>query len=204
MNLMPKITTKQDFIEQLKKYTTTNQFSNIFYNFEDNKIVIEETEQDGQGEIYLDISSYKNENIFFIKIIHQPKHNIGIKQNHNDGIILKVDLANNKINIFLFELKKQLRFNKLKKAAIQLASAYKFMKYLMLEECFNVEYYFYIVYEINNINLDTLDLKLENRFESELHRTINENKDVIPLQIPFCTYKKFNFKQIKFGDTISI
>ena len=78
------------------------------------------------------------------------------------------------------------------------------MPKITTKQDFNVEYYFYIVYEINNINLDTLDLKLENRFEFELHRTINENKDVIPLQIPFCTYRRFNFKQIKFGDTIKI
>jgi len=200
---MPKITTKQDFIKQLEQYTKINISSNIIYEFNNNKIVIDETEEDGRGEIYLDISSH-TEDIFFLKITHQSNHNIGTKHNHNDGIVLKVDLENKKIVVFLFELKKQLRFNKLKKAAIQLVSAYKFIKYLMLEECFHVEYNFFIVYEINNIHFDIGDIKQENKFEFELYKAIHEDKNVIPIQIPFCMFKTFSFKQVEFGSTIQI
>jgi len=200
---MPKINNKNDFIQQLEQYTITSSSNNIIDTFDDNKILIEETEKDGEGEIYLDISTYTEE-VFFLKIINQSNHNIGTKNNHNDGIVLKINLNSKKIFVYLFELKKQLRFNKLKKAAIQLSSAYRFIKYLMLEECFQVEYNFFIVYEINNMGLDIGDLKVENKFEFELYQSIQENKDFIPLQIPFCTFNKFNFKQIEFGNTIQI
>jgi len=200
---MPKITTKQEFIKQLKQYTKTHQGSNIIDVFDDNKIIIEETEEDGKGEIYLDISSYLND-VFFIKITHQSVHNIG-KKNHNDGIVLKIDLENEEIVVYLFELKKQLRFNKLEKATIQLVSAYRFIKYLMLEECFQVKYKFFIAYEINNIGMDVLDLKSEtNKYALELYKSFVENKDTIPLQIPFCSFDKFDFKQVEFGNTIEI
>ena len=202
---MPEIKNKQAFINQLKQYSTTSENNNLFYEFSDSKIIIEETEEDGRGEIYLDISSYSyNQDIFFLKIIHQPNHNIGINPNHNDGIVLKVDLQTKKIVVYLFELKKQLRFNKLKKANKQLTSAYKFIKYLMLEECFSIEYNFFIVYDINNIEFDIGDLKQENKFEYELYMSIYENKDSFPIQIPFCRYKTFNFRQIIFGQTIEI
>jgi len=74
----------------------------------------------------------------------------------------------------------------------------------MMEECFHVEYNFFIVYETNNIHLDIGDLKQENKFKFELYKSIHEDRNIIPIQIPFCIFKTFNFKQVEFGSTIQI
>lgn len=200
---MADILTKDDFIKELKKFTTVNTSDNIIFDFPNSIITIDETEQDGKGKIYLNISSSDN-NSFFIKINHQPNHTIGEKSNHNDGIVLKVNLSTKDISVFLFELKKQLRFNKLEKASVQLASAYRFIKYLELEECFKVNYNFFIVYETNNLESDSDVLKIANPFQLALFNSIYKDKDTLPLQIPLCKFKKYKFAQLKFDETISI
>ena len=118
--------------------------------------------------------------------------------------MLKVNLIQKKISVLLFELKKQLRWNKLEKASIQLASAYRFIKYLQLEECFIVDYKFFIVYEINNLELDSDSLKTNNPYNSTLFSAVYEAKNELPIQIAFCKYKEFPFQEVKFGETISI
>jgi len=200
---MPKVSTKEAFIRELKKFTKTNDKDNILLDFPDDIIKIDETEKSGQGQIYLDISEY-NDDTFFIKIDNQSSHNIGSGNNHNDGIVLKVNLENKNISVFLFELKTQLRFNKLEKASSQLSSAYRFIKYLQFEECFEVDYTFFIAYEINNIQFDSDTLKINNPYKLALFEAIYENKNLIPLQIPLCGYKEYSFRQVVFGDTIKI
>lgn len=200
---MAKVSTKEEFIRELKKFTKTNNKDNILFDFPNNIITIDETDKSGQGEIYLDISGYSDDT-FFIKIDNQSGHNIGSTNKHNDGIVLKVNLEHKSISVFLFELKIQLRFNKLETASMQLHSAYRFIKYLQLEECFDVDYEFFIAYETNNIAFDIDILKTCNPFSFALFNALYENKNLIPLQIPFCAYKKYAFRQLVFGETIDI
>jgi len=200
---MAKITTKEKFIKKLEEFTSDNSGNNITFEFSGEKIVIDEKSEDGAGEIYLDISNEQDS--FFVKIEHRNVHTIGKKQNHNDGIVLKVNLVRKEIKVFLFELKKQLRWNKLEKASTQLAFAYRFIKYLQFEECFNIEYKFFIVYKDNNLEreADTLKVGL-NGYNFKLFESVYEKKDYIPIQIPFCKYKEFSFKQVEFDSTITI
>ena len=195
---------KQRFIETLKKFTTTNRSSNFIESFPNDIITISETESEGRGEIYLDISAYSSSSIFFIKINHLANHTIGKENNHNDGIVLKVDLAKSHITVYLFELKKQLRFNKLEKAAKQLMSAYRFVKYMQLEECFDIKYKFHTVCKINNLSLDSDAMKNFTRYQKKLFDAVYENKNKIPLLSLFCSYKEHDFQHINFGDTVTI
>jgi len=201
---MPKILTKQNFIDALKKFTSTNGISNFIDIFPSNIITIDETSEDGAGEIYLDISAYSSSQIFFIKINHLSKHAIGEQKNHNDGIVLKVNLEEAKIYIYLFELKKQLRFNKLEKASKQLMSAYRFIKYMQLEECFEVKFKFHTVSELNNLSFDSDNIKHFTRYQKKLFDAVYENKDKIPLMIPFCNHQEYDFQHIDFGATLII
>jgi len=201
---MPNVSTKDDFITELKKFTIVNGQSNITTSFSNNTIVIDETEEEGKGEIYLDISSYDQKDIFFIKIDHYSNHTIGVKTNHNDGIVLKVNLHSKKISVYFFELKITLRFKSLEKASNQLVNAYRFIKYLQLEQCFKVDYKFFIAYKENNLDHDSDVLKTNNRFNMVLFNSIYENENEIPLLIPFCKYKTYNFEQLQFGSTIKI
>jgi hypothetical protein len=73
---MPSVSTKDEFIEELKKFTTTNNNDNLTINFTDDIITIDEPEEDGKGKIDLDISGY-SDNTFFVKIDNQPRHSIG-------------------------------------------------------------------------------------------------------------------------------
>jgi len=200
---MPNVSSKEQFIKELKKFTNTSHGNNIEIDFL-NEIIINETEADGRGEIYLDISNYTTNENFFIKITHQPNHSIGENVNHNDGIVLKVNLINKQVDIFMFELKTQLRFSNLKTASKQLASAYKFMKYLHLEECFNVNYKFFLVYNINNIERDSDELKGNKNYYDMLFEAVYEKKDKIPLMVPLCKYKEYDFAQLNFGARITI
>ena len=199
-----KISNKKEFIKVLEEFTKVNNKSNVLSEFNNHKIIIDETENEGRGEIYLDISEYKQSNIFFIKISHISTHTIGKNNTHNDGIVLKVDLDNELIEVFLFELKKQLRFNKLEKAVKQLANAYRFIGYMQLENCFKLKYNFFIAYKINNIAREYDNLKEARGYQFELFNAIFQNKDKIPIQIPFCKYIEFNFQQVKFGEKIKI
>jgi len=199
-----KISNKKEFIKVLEEFTKVNNKSNVLSEFNNHKIIIDETENEGRGEIYLDISEYKQSNIFFIKISHISTHTIGKNNTHNDGIVLKVDLDNELIEVFLFELKKQLRFNKLEKAVKQLANAYRFIGYMQLENCFKLKYNFFIAYKINNIAREYDNLKEARGYQFELFNAIFQNKDKIPLQIPFCKYKEFDFRQVEFGSIIKI
>ncbi|MFK5976572.1 MAG: hypothetical protein QM493_08700 [Sulfurovum sp.] len=200
---MPKVTTKDEFIEELEMFTTSNGKSNITSSFSNSKIRIEETVSDGKGEIFLDISSYDDE-IFFIKIDNTSAHNIGKIQNHNDGIVLKVNLNTKNISVFLFELKKQLRWSNLKKVSYQLGSSYRFIRYFQLEECFSVDYSFFIVAKDNNIERDVDALKTDNKFHTTLFMAIYEKKDTLPILMPLCKHKEFPFREVKFGETILI
>lgn len=197
---MPNVLTKEDFIKELEKYAGKE---NLIHNFPNKTITIEETQKDGKGKIYLNISSY-NDQTFFIKIDHKSHHTIGKKANLNDGIVLKVNLSTKEVLVLLFELKKQLRFKKLEHASKQLVSAYRFIKYLQLEECFEVEYKFYIGYKINNLKLDAVNLKTSNQYIFELFSAVYENKNKLPLMIPMCKFKEYNFEQLEFGEKISI
>ncbi|RUM43615.1 MAG: hypothetical protein DSY46_07805 [Hydrogenimonas sp.] len=197
---MPIVDTKEKFIKELKKFTGDN----IFTSFKDDHIVIEETEEDGQGRVLLDISDYKDENIFFVKIEHKSSHTIGRNNNHNDGIVMKVNLDTQDIEVLLFELKKTLRFNKLETASKQLFNAYTFIKYLQLEECFQIVYKFYICYKANKLERDIDTLKDLQGYHFKLFEAVYEKKDQLPLMVPFCEYKEFEFYQIEFGETIRV
>lgn len=200
---MPIINSKQSFINELKKYVDFGTTpSNIEFNFSSN-IKIEERTDDGKGEIYLDISSY-SEDTFFVKINHCSNHTMGTENSHCDGIVLKVNLDTKNIEIYCFELKKQLRFNKLEKASKQLANAYKFINYLQFEKCFNLNYNFFIVYQDNNIYMDADSLKSGNQYHIKLFESVYENKNKVPLMIAFCKYEEFNFQQVEFGKEIAI
>jgi hypothetical protein len=202
---MPEIQDKHKFIEELKKFTELNSEINLVSSFTSNQILINETSDEGAGEIYLDISTYTNLNIFFVKINHLSRHTIGTCNNHNDGIVLKIDLNTNRIEVLLFELKKQLRLNKLEKAMKQQSNAYKFIKYLQLEECFHVDYRLYIVYKDNNISRDIDKLKItDNKYIHGIFNAIYRKKNTIPLQIPFCQYLECKLEQVEFGETITI
>lgn len=201
---MPKILTREDFIKELKKFTATNGDSNLVDTFQNNKITIDETSEDGIGEINIDISAYVSTEIFFIKINHLANHAIGEQKNHNDGIILKVDLEAAEIGVYLFELKKQLRFNKLEKASKQLISAYRFIKYMQLEECFNISYKFHTASQINNLSIDSDDIKNFTPYQQELFDAVYKNKTKIPLLMTFCNYQEYDFQHVNFGNTIII
>jgi len=138
---MPRVLIKEHFIKELIKFTKTNHSDNIKIDFE-NQIIIEETEEDGKGEIYLDISNYINSDTSFIKIEHLSVHTIGVK------------------------------------------------------------YKFFIAYKENNLQRDSDVLKSNNRFNIELFNAIYENKNKIPLLSSFCEYKKYDFQQVVFGETI--
>lgn len=200
---MPIICDKESFISELKKYTDFPASSNIESNFSSSNIKIEERTEDGKGEIYLDISSYSDDT-FFVKINHCSNHTMGTENNHCDGIVLKVNLITKHIEIYCFELKKQLRLNKLEKASKQLANAYKFINYLQFDKCFNLNYKFFIAYDNNNIMMDSDSLKNENRYQDKLFASVFEDKDKIPLIISFCKYEEFDFQQVKFGQKIAI
>lgn len=199
---MPIIRTKDGFLEELKKYINFNSKSNICSEFE-SEIKVEERTEDGKGEIYLDISN-KDKDVFFVKINHCQNHTIGTENNHNDGIVLKVNLNINEIAVYFFELKKNLRFNKLETASKQLANAYKLISYLQLEKCFNVSYTFCIAYDEDNLKIDADALKTSNRYNSQLFTSVYENKNTIPIMMAFCKYYEFNFIKIKFGKRIKI
>jgi hypothetical protein len=201
---MAQIQNKHEFIKELEKFTKTGHGVNIAYEFLDKKIIIEEKEESGRGHIVLDISSYDEDKYLFVKIEHWSNHTIGSSDKHNDGIVLKVNLLEKNIDVFLFELKIQLRYNNLQKASAQLANAYRFIKYLQLEECFEVQYKFYIAYKENSIDRDADKLKTLTRFSLKLFKSVYENQNTIPLQIPFCRYREFNFQQLTFGQTIII
>jgi len=196
---MAQIKNRDDFITELKKFD-----SKVRYEFSNQKIIIEETEEKGKGEIFLDISNYSHDNYLFAKIEHRKSHTIGENGQHNDGIILKINLIDKRIDVHFFELKKQLTFKALLTASNQLANAYRFIKYLQLEECFVVKYRFYIVYQENNIGKDASILKDLKGFNWKLFKAIYKNQDKIPLKIPFCKYREFDFQQVEFGKTIQI
>lgn len=72
--------------------------------------------------------------------------------------------------------------------------------------CFTVDYNFYICYLEDTIEREAYTLKIidqkQNRYKYELYNSWNKNK--IPIQQPFCEYRLFNFKKIKFNETITI
>ncbi|MDK9693885.1 MAG: hypothetical protein OEL19_06540, partial [Sulfurimonas sp.] len=174
------------------------------YTFPSNIIKVDETSEDGVGEINIDISAYVSTEIFFIKINHLANHAIGEQKNHNDGIVLKVDLEAAEIGVYLFELKKQLRFNKLEKASKQLMSAYRFIKYMQLEECFNINYKFHTASEINNLSMDSDAIKNFSRYQKGLFDAVYKSKNKIPLLAAFCDYQEYDFQHVNFGNTITI
>lgn len=200
---MPKITTQDDFVKELIKLTKTSHGTNV-EEILSQEILIDEIEESGQGEIYLDISSYRTTSVFFIKIIHQPNHVIGEVVKHNDGIVLKINLEDKVIEVFLFELKTTLRFDNLKTASKQLVSGYRFIQYLQLEKCFTLKYKFFIAYKVNNIERDVDDLKNISGYYSKLFEAVYENKELIPLMIPFCVYEDYSFQKLTFDSKISI
>ena len=200
---MPDISTKENFIKELTKFTKTSHGDNLEVNFSTD-ILIEETEKGGKGKIHLDISKYIDSPDFFIKIAHQPNHTIGDEVKHNDGIIIKVNLIKKQIDIFMFELKKTLRFNNLKIASKQLASAYRFMRFLDFEECFSVNYKFFLVHETNNLERDSDELKGKRGYYNVLFEAVYEKKTKIPLMIPLCKYRTYDFAQLSFDSRTAI
>lgn len=200
---MPNIRDKEEFLEELIKLTKTKTHGDNAEVISSEKITIDEITESGQGEIYLNISKYVTTSVFFIKIKHQPNHTIGEVPKHNDGIVLKINLEDKAIEVFLFELKKTLRFDNLKTASQQLASAYKFIRYLQLEKCFGLEYKFFIAYKVNRMDRDSDELK-NTGYYGKLFEAVYEKKELIPLMIPFCKYENYNFQELKFGSTISI
>lgn len=203
---MPTVATKNEFIERLEKFTANGGNKNFECVFAGGRITIDETSADGAGEIYIDISRYAaNGPVFFLKIKHCSVHNIGACQRHNDGIVLKVDMLNKTVDVLLFELKKQIRWNKVETAMMQLTQAYRFIRYIQLEACFTVRYSFYLAYETNNIAFDHMDAKLLNGlYQTKLYTSFIEQKDRIPLMIPLCSYELFPFRQLDFGETITV
>jgi len=197
---MPIVDTKEKFIETLKKFTG----SNIFTSFQNYQIIIEETEEDGQGSVILDISDYKDKNIFFVKIKHTSSQVINKNKNINDGIVLKVNIDSQEIEVFLFELKTKLTFQKLELASKQLFNAYAFIKYLQLEECFKVVYKFYICYKTNDLERDSDSLKNLQKYQFKLFEAVYEKKGQLPLMVPFCKYKEFEFYQMEFGEVVKV
>jgi hypothetical protein len=201
--MMPKVKTKAAFIQHLKMFTSTIQKECLSDIFKDHCIVIEEKEELGKGSISLDIAAYAQSEVFFVHIDHQSSHTIGQFKNHNDGIVLKVDLQAKKIDVFLFELKKTLNLDQLEKAAKQLANAYRFIRYLQLEECFELHYTCYLVYQ-NELKKTAESLKITKGFEFKLFEAVYENSTTIPLMLPLCPYKRYPFQKIRFGETIRL
>ena len=204
---MPIIKNKKEFLKSLLNFTNTGDKNNYTDVFSDNKILINETEESGLAEIFLDISSYTiTDELFFIKIDHVSNHNIGHLGNSNrhcDGIVLKVDLINKKINIYLFELKRTLSFSKLQNDAIkQLQQAYYFIHYLNLHECFELDYKLFIGYKRELISREYEILKTLNGYNQKLFNAWTESK--IPIMLPFCKYKYLNFQTVQFNSTIVI
>jgi len=205
---MPIINNKSSFLKTLFNFTNTGTHgNNCTYEFNDNRISIKETETSGLAEIFLDISSYNiNDSFFFIKIDHLPNHSIGHlsdSNKHNDGIVLKVDLINKKIGIYLFELKTTISFSKLQNEAIkQLQQAYYFINYLNLNECFELEYKLLIGYQTELISREYEILKTLKGYNQKLFNGWSDNK--IPIMLPFCKYKYLSFQTVKFNSTIII
>lgn len=198
---MPVINNQNEFISELAKFVG---IGNIIHTFSNDKIIIDEKSEEGSGEVYLDISTYNGSSVFFVKINHWSSHNIGSFNQHNDGIVLKVNLLEREVEVSLFELKKQLRFNKLEKATAQLVNAYRLIKYLQLEECFSVKYKFFVAYQDNNLHFDSDSLKTMSEYQIKLFNAVYKNMNTIPLFIPMCEYKVYDFEQVVFGASIAI
>lgn len=198
---MPKVSTQKEFVDYLKIFTNKEYLSDMF---DDHRIVIEEKEKSGEGSISLDIGAYAQSDIFFIHINHQPLHTMGQFKNHNDGIVLKVDLQTKMIDVLLFELKKTLIPEQLQKAAKQLASAYRFIRYLQLEECFDLHYTCCLVYQKNELKKSAEYLKTCNGFDFALFDAVYQNSSTIPLMLPLCRYKQYPFRTIHFGETVRL
>jgi hypothetical protein len=210
---MPIINSKSDFLKELKNYICEN---NVLKDFSDN-IIIDEIDPLGKTEIKLDISSYnQSEKLFFLKINNLSTHNLECISNkkHCDGIVLKVE--NKSIDCHIFELKRSIRFQNKKgnskntsllSANMQLQSAYRFISYFQFEKCFEIEYYFYIGYE-NDVPKEDISflntITPKDKFAKKVYDNWINNKNSIPIQIPFCSYQLFNFQKIKFNESIAI
>lgn len=201
---MPKVSTQKEFVDYLKTFTNKEDKEYLSDIFDNHRIVIEEKEKSGEGSIFLDIGAYAQSNIFFIHINHQPLHTMGQFKNHNDGIVLKVDLQTKTIDALLFELKKTLTQDQLQKAAKQLASAYRFIRYLQLEECFDLHYTCYLVYQKNKLTKSAESLKTAKGFDFALFDAVYQNSPTIPLMLPLCGYKQYPFRTIRFGETVRL
>lgn len=185
-----------EFKKQLLKYVDSSNLSIIRTS---KRTKIEELNDDGKGEVYVNVVSND-----IIQIILSPKIAIGKNKNNNDGLLLSIDFSKKSINIYIFELKKQLRFNKLEKATKQLYNAYIFIKYLNLEDCFDINYYFYIATKENNLKKDYEDIKVLTPYQIKLFKSVYENKTKIPIMQTFCKYKEFDFKLLNFGEIINV
>jgi hypothetical protein len=191
-----KIKNIEEFKEELLTYVNDDK---LFIIQKNNITKIEELQESGKGEIY---AVAKTDS--FIQIIPSSDIAIGRHKQNNDGILISVDFAKKNIDIYLFELKKQLRFQNLEKATKQLYMAYIFIKYLNLECCFNVNYSFFVATKENNLKKNYQVLKNLSPYQMKLFESVYENKEVIPIMQIFCKYKEFKFKLLNFGEIIEI
>ncbi len=186
----------KDFKKQLLQYIDEDK---IILGKRGSRIKIEELQDSGKGEIYIDIIGDD-----IIQIIPSEKISIGKNRTNCDGIVLSIDFKNKYVDVYVIELKKSLRMSNLEKATKQLYSAYVFIKYLNLEECFNVKYYFFIAIDENRLKLDYQSLKIANPYKSTLFESVYKNRDKIPIMQTFCKYSFFDFQLLQFGDSLSI
>lgn len=193
---------KENFITQIKNFTSSSSSTNITDVFSGNIISIIETSEGGEGEIKLDISKkVQNQDCFFLKIEHLNIHTIGLRKNHCDGIVLYINLIEKEISVYLFELKTSVSLKVLfEKAYIQLYNAYLFIKYIDFENCFNTKYNMCIGYgnDIRIVN-EMSDLKDLENYKQKLIESWGKNK--IAIKSNFCHIKYFDFFQVKFNDT---
>ena len=169
-----------------------------------NEIVIKELEKNGEGEINLKFKNRFNDKRFLVNFKMDSNFNLKCipKTKNCDGIVLLVDLENKIVKVFLVELKKTLT-DKIEKSNKQIQYGYMFVNSLLFVKCgFKMEYMVILGYSnLNEQNL--LNNGIKNKFIRSLYLSITK-KNNYPIKHPFCEFKTFDLRLVKFDETLEI
>ena len=169
-----------------------------------NEIIVKEFEKSGEGEINLKFKNRFSDKKFLVNLKMDSNFNLKCisKTKNCDGVILLVDLEDKIIKVFLIELKKTLT-DKIEDSNLQIQYAYMFVNSLLFVECgFKMEYIVILGYSnLNKQNLLNNDLK--NKFIQSLYFSIIKENNY-PIKHPFCEFKTFDLKLVKFYETLEI
>ena len=196
---MPKITNYKDFENYWNKFLN---LCDIKIYTQNSIIEISEKEKSGKGEIYLEFSNLDDKK-FVVEILTSPKNNsCCIKRPKNcDGILMYIDLINEKVKIYLIELKTTLT-NKIEEANEQIRNAYWFISSLNLFQCFKLTFEVILAYKnFNKTNLLTMTKDvLKNEFKYKLYSYVLNDTYKFPIMLPFCKYIELKLELMKFSE----